>query len=145
MIHAVLPVQLKDRWVALDATLVQEVLGQRPWVPIPGAPPHLPGVIAWRGRAIAVLDLGALADVAPSVTPGEARSRVVIAQVGASAIAVLADAAREVHPIAPGALRPPHATRVRFAIGEIDVGGAVVPVLDLGAAVARAADVPEAA
>ncbi len=145
MNHAVLPVQINDRWIALDAGPIQEVLGQRPWVRIPGAPANLPGVLAWRGRAIAVLDLGAVLGVADPAVPGTAKPRAVVIQVGGSTFAILVDAAREVYEIARELVRSPHATTHRFARGEIEVLGTPMPIVDLPALLASVgATAPEA-
>ena len=131
----VMPVQLSAVWVAVDVSHVQEVRGPTPWVPLPGAPPHLPGVVPWRGRAIAVLDLGGLLGVAPPVQPGDARSRTLIALVGGTAFAIPADTVREVHTGAQ--VEEAHATQVRLAHGQVQVGGRVMPVIDLSHALAE--------
>jgi chemotaxis signal transduction protein len=130
----VMPVQLATEWIALDAEHIQEVLGPRPWVALPDAPAHVPGVIPWRGRAIAVVDLGALLGVAPPLRAGELRPRMLIAQVGDTAFAVPAETAREVHAVS--VVEEAHATHVRLAHGQVTVGGVVMPVVSLPAAYA---------
>ena len=81
-------------WAALRAHDVREILGERVWVAIPGTQAVMPGVTAWRGRAIAVLDLAAVID---GLTPlggvatqgGEGkRSRTLVAQVGDNTVAI---------------------------------------------------------
>ncbi len=129
--HALLPIQVKERWLALEALAVQEILGQRPWVPIPGAPVHVPGVMAWRGRAIAVLDIGAIAEVTEPLHPADPRPRAVVIQVGATTFALLVDAAREVREVGAERLKAPHATRHRFTLSEVDLDGVVMPIVDL--------------
>jgi chemotaxis signal transduction protein len=131
-VHALLPIQVSGRWLVLDALAVQEILGQRPWVPVPGAPVNVPGVLAWRGRAIAVLDLGAVTEVAQPLAPGDQRPRAVVVKIGETTVALLADAAREVQQVAADRVRPPHAARLRFASGEVEFDGVPMPVLDLG-------------
>jgi len=130
----VMPVQLSKVWVAIGAMHVQEVRGPLPWVALPGAPAHLPGVVPWRGRAIAVLDLGGLLGVAPPVQAGEPRPRTLIAQVDATAFAIPADTVREVHAVAE--VQEGHATQVRLAHGQVVIGGQVMPVVDLAHAIA---------
>ena len=129
-----MPVQLSSIWVAVDVAHVQEVRGPLPWVPLPGAPAHLPGVVPWRGRAIAVLDLGGLLGVAPPVQPGDARPRTLIAQVGATAFAIPVEMVREVYTGVQ--IEEAHATTVRLAHGQVQVGGMVMPVVDLAHALA---------
>ena len=134
MTVAVMPVQLSTVWVAVGAMHLQEVRGALPWVALPGAPAHLPGVVPWRGRAIAVLDLGGLLGIAPPVQPGDPRARMLIAQVDATAFAIPADMVREVHTVA--AVEDGHATQVRHAHGQVLIDGLVMPVVDLALALA---------
>jgi chemotaxis signal transduction protein len=128
-----MPVQLGGTWIALPAAQIQEVLGPRAWVPLPDAPAHVPGVIPWRGRAIAVLDLGALLGVAPGLRRGEQRQRTVVAQVEDTAFAIPADTAREV---SFAEIEPAHAIQLGLADGQVQVTGVVMPVLDLARAIA---------
>lgn len=132
MTIAVMPVQLSTVWVAVRAAHLQEVRGSQPWVTLPGAPPHLPGVVPWRGRAIAVLDLGGLLGVSPPAQPNDARARMLIAQVDATAFAIPVDTVREVHTTA--ALEDGHATQIRLAQGQVQIGGLIMPVVDLALA-----------
>jgi chemotaxis signal transduction protein len=133
----VMPVRLADAWIAIDATHVHEVLGGRPWVALPDAPAHVPGVISWRGRAIAVLDLGALLGVAPALAAGEIPPRLLVAQLDEAAFAIPVQAAREVHAVP--AVEPAHATHVRLAQGQVTIGGVVMPMVSLQVAYAAVA------
>jgi chemotaxis signal transduction protein len=137
MTVAVMPVQLSTVWVAVGVRYLQEVRGALSWVALPGAPPHLPGVVPWRGRAIAVLDLGGLLGVAPPVQAGEPRARMLIAQVDETAFAIPADMVREVHTIA--AVEDNHATQIRLAHGQVQIDGQIMPVVDLRLALATVA------
>jgi chemotaxis signal transduction protein len=134
MTTEVMPVQLGDAWVAVLATHVHEVRGPLAWVPLPGAPANLPGVVSWRGRAIAVLDVAAQLGVAPGLHAGDTWPRTLIAQVGATAFAVPAQGVREVHAIP--AIEEAHATQVRLSRGQTTIGGQVMPVIDLALALA---------
>lgn len=134
MTISVMPVQLASVWIAVSATHLQEVRGALPWVVLPGAPSHLPGVVPWRGRAIAVLDLGGVLGVAPPVRAAEPRARTLIAQVEGTTFAIPADMVREVHTLAE--IDESHATQVRHAHGQVVIGGQVMPVIDLALAVA---------
>jgi chemotaxis signal transduction protein len=141
MTVAVMPVQLSTIWVALSAAHLQEVRGPLPWVALPGAPAHLPGVVPWRGRAIAVLDLGGMLGVAPPVQPGDSPPRMLIALIDGTAFAIPADTVREVYTAAE--VEENHATQVRLAHGQVVIGGQVMPVIDLALALAAFAR-PEA-
>ncbi|HWO20099.1 MAG TPA: chemotaxis protein CheW [Kofleriaceae bacterium] len=134
MTIAIMPVQLASIWIAVGAVHLQEVRGAVTWVPLPGAPAHLPGVVPWRGRAIAVLDLGGLLGVAPPVRVTEPRPRTLIAQVEDTTFAIPADTVREVHTVV--AIEESHAAQVRHAYGQVVIGGQVMPVIDLAHALA---------
>jgi chemotaxis signal transduction protein len=131
--RALLPLRLDEAWVAIDALAAREVLGRRQLVAIPGASAALPGVIAWNGRAIAVVDLGALAGLGRPLSAAVERERTVVVQVGASTFALPVDAVREVAAVPDDELRALHATAQRFATHEVTLNGAPLPVLDLAA------------
>jgi purine-binding chemotaxis protein CheW len=122
-----LPLRVAGERIVLPALAVEEILGARSYVPIPGAPPHLPGVVAWRGRAVAVLDLGALT----GGTRAGGGERTVLVHVGPGVLAIPADGVEAVVQVEPKHLRPAHATRHRFATLEVELGADVVPLLDL--------------
>jgi chemotaxis signal transduction protein len=126
-----IPAKIGPVWLALDALRVQEILGARAWVPIPHASPHVPGVLEWRGRAIAVFDLFGLAEVGDSLQPGTQRARTLVIEARGCALAMPVDAVHEVQPLAPAALRPTHATRLRHSASEVDIFAGPVPLLDL--------------
>jgi chemotaxis signal transduction protein len=127
---SVLPVRLAGDDCALPALAVEEVLGARRVVPIPGAPPHLPGVVAWRGRAVALLDLGVLLGKARLATEAPLERIVVVAAAG-GALALPAEWVEAVHETPEAAVRPAHATQHRFATREVEVWRRVLPLLDL--------------
>ena len=102
MMRALVPAKIGPAWVLLEAEIIREILGAEVWLPIPGARAEMPGVIAWRGRAIPVVDLAAPFDFG-HLSPGQARPRTLIAAVADSVVAVPVDAAREVHAFSTGA------------------------------------------
>jgi chemotaxis signal transduction protein len=136
MAASLMPVQLGQRWLAIPAEPVQEVLGERSWVAIPSAPPDLPGVLAWRGRAVAILDLGRVSGAGDPLGEGQPRRRTMVVQQGGLTLAVPVDGVREVHTISDEGVHPPVATRIRFAAAEVEIDGLPMPVLDLPALVA---------
>ncbi len=121
----VLAVALGSRWVAVRAAHVREVLGRAAVVPIPGGREGLVGVMAWRGRAVAVLDLG---PAVGEVGLADARGRTLVLEVGSDTIAVPVDRVREAR--APDASKPAHATRTSFSSVELEVGGEVMPLFE---------------
>ena len=52
--------ELGEGWYAFDVADVVEVARPGPLTPLPGTSDCLAGVVAWRGRTIPVLELGAL-------------------------------------------------------------------------------------
>jgi chemotaxis signal transduction protein len=130
---SVLPLHVNGAWVAIDALGVVEILGPAPWVGLPGAPALTPGIIAYRGRAVPALDLGAALGVGSSLVPGEVRRRTIVVHVGKSTLALYADAVREVQEIAGAALLPSQSAsaRPRGCVGEVEIQATRAPVLDL--------------
>jgi purine-binding chemotaxis protein CheW len=130
-----IPAKIGPVWVALDALRVQEILGPRAWVPIPHASPYVPGVLEWRGRAIAVFDLFRLAGVADPLRSGTQRARTLVIEARGCALAIPVDAVHEVQPVAASALRRTHATQLPHSSAEVDLLVGTAPVLDLDAVV----------
>lgn len=128
--RALVPAKVGQAWVLLDADIVREILGQEPWLPIPGARAEMPGVIAWRGRAIPVVDLAAPFGC-ERLSNGETRSRTLIASVAESIVAVPVDAAREVHAFSPTDLRPVNVSQLPYAVAETELFERVLAVIDL--------------
>jgi len=101
------------------------------WIALPTATAALPGVAAWRGRAVAVADLAALLGAGERLTPPTGRVRTLYLQQGASTLAVPVDAVREPLTIADSDIRPPRARTESFCTGELDVEGHTTLVVDL--------------
>jgi len=116
--------------VLLDAEIIREILGAEVWLPIPGARAEMPGVIAWRGRAIPVVDLAAPFG-SERLSAGQARARTLIASVAESVVAVPVDAAREVHGFAAAQLKPVNVTHLPYAAAETELFERILAVIDL--------------
>src|SRR5262245_14641786 len=125
------PVRVAQTWFALEAGQVQEVLGTVRWVPIPGAASYLPGVVGWRGRAIALLDLGSLQSGVAKLRVGEVRRRTVVVQAGECTLAVPVDAVCAVEEVDQERVNPPHVTRQPHCRLEVELDGKTMPILDL--------------
>ena len=128
--RALVPARIGQAWVLLDAEIIREILGEEAWLPIPGARAEMPGVIAWRGRAIPVVDLAAPFAL-ERLSPGVARARTLIASVAESIVAVPVDAAREVHAFTPSALGPVSITNLPYAVAEAELFERILAVIDL--------------
>jgi chemotaxis signal transduction protein len=128
--RALVPARIGQAWVLLDAEIIREILGAEPWLPIPGARAEMPGVIAWRGRAIPVVDLAAPFGF-ERLSAGETRPRTLIAGVADSVVAVPVEAAREVHAFSTGELKPCSVTHFPYASAEAQLAERVLAVIDL--------------
>ena len=126
----VLPLRVGGEPCAVPALAVLEVVGNRRFVAVPGAPAHLPGVVAWRGRAVAVVDLAVLLGKPPQVLASNTE-RTVMVKMSAGVVALPAQEVEGVSPIDPGGVRPARITRHRFAATEVELGERVLPLLDL--------------
>jgi chemotaxis signal transduction protein len=132
---ALIPVRVETEWLLLEAALVQEILGAQPWLSMPHARRELPGVVAWRGRAVPLLDLAAVLGVG-SLAAQETRPRTLVAETERGFLALPVDEVREVQSLSPEQLREAHAVERPFAPTEADLQGTVMPVLDLASLVA---------
>jgi chemotaxis signal transduction protein len=128
--RALVPTKIGQAWVLLDAEIIREILGSEVWLPIPGARAEMPGVIAWRGRAIPVVDLAAPFGL-ERLSAGEARARTLIASVAESIVAVPVDAAREVHAFGSSQLKAASISPLPYAAAEAELFERILPVIDL--------------
>ena len=130
MMRALVPARIGQAWVLLDAEIIREVLGAEAWLPIPGARAEMPGVIAWRGRAIPVVDLAAPFGF-ERLSAGETRARTLIAAVADSVVAVPVDAAREVHAFSTTDLKPVSVSTLPYALAEAELFERILALVDL--------------
>jgi len=134
--RAVIPAMAGSTWFVLDALAVQEVMGARAWVPLPHASPETPGVLAWRGRAVAVLDVGKFLDGCSPLRASAPCPRTLVVEAGDCTMAIPVDAVREVHEVGPLAVRSV-AVGTGRTTDEVVLGERTMPLLDLGAVIAR--------
>lgn len=128
------PAKIGSVWFALDAAPVAAVVGTCRCVRIPHPSPNVRGVFAWRGHAIAVVDLGPLVDRTETSDLG-ARARTLVLETEGCTLAVPVDVVREVQPVEESAVHAAHVTSMPFSSGEVEVFGTPMPVLDLPALV----------
>jgi len=126
------PITIHSTWVAIDMATVKEIGGPLTWIALPTASAVLPGVAAWRGRAVTVADLAALLDAGERLASPTSRVRTLYLQHGTSTLAVPVDAVREPLVIADDDIRPPRVRTDMFCLGEVDVEGHTTLVIDLG-------------
>lgn len=125
----VLPIRIHDFWLALDTVQVEQILGERNWLKVPSAPPQWPGVLAWQGRAVAVLDLAFLLGL-PPLQAATMRRRTLIVKASDCLFALPVDEVHEAQSVGEGLIRPLHATRQPHATSEVVIRETVMPLLD---------------
>jgi chemotaxis signal transduction protein len=128
--RAFVPARLETTWILIDAASVREVLGARAWLQIPGARAEMPGVFAWRSRALPILDLAAPFGL-PPLQRGQTRARTLICAVPEGTVALPLDIVREVHSFAASELRPCETTTLAYARAEAELLGRIMSVIDL--------------
>lgn len=126
------PITIDSTWVAVDMATVREIGGPITWIALPTATAALPGVAAWRGRAIAVADLAAVLGAGERLVSPTGRVRTLYLQQGTSTLAVPVDAVREPLALSDEEIRPPRARSDAFCRGEVDVEGHTTLIVDLG-------------
>jgi chemotaxis signal transduction protein len=131
-VRSYVPITIESTWVAVDMATVREIGGPLTWIALPTATAALPGVAAWRGRAIAVADLAAVLGTGERLAAPTGRVRTLYLQHGASTFAVPVDAVREPLALSDDDIRPARIRTDAFCMGEADVEGHTTLVVDLG-------------
>src|SRR5262249_51588422 len=129
----VLLLQLAGELYGLPSGSVREVLRYRPYTPVPGAPPALPGILSQRGTILPIVELRALLGL--ELTPVTRATRLVVVAHQDIDMALLAEAVLDlaalpadiVEPL-PAALDP---ARARFLRGIARYEQQPVALLDL--------------
>jgi chemotaxis signal transduction protein len=124
-----LPFRIETVWLAIDATHVAQILGQREWLPVPSAPALWPGVLAWHGRAVAVFDLGQVLRH-PALSPGQSRRRTLICSAQGNWLAIMVDEIREAQVVAETLCRPSQVSQHRYASHEYEADDLILPIVD---------------
>lgn len=130
--RSLVPITIDATWVAIDMGMVREIGGPLTWIALPTASTALPGVAAWRGRAIAVADLAAVLGAGERLAAPTGRVRTLYVAHGTSTLAVPVDAVREPLVVADEDVRPARVRTEAFCTGEVDVEGHTTLVVDLG-------------
>jgi chemotaxis signal transduction protein len=130
----IMPVRISGVWLAIPAGVVQEVVGQQRFIAVPNALAAIPGVLPWRGRAIALVDIVLVTGLGPGLgasLTNEPAPRHVVLQTDDCTLALPVEAVREVQTIADAEVRPQDATHMRFSSREVQLEGALMPLLDV--------------
>jgi chemotaxis signal transduction protein len=129
----IMPVRIAGVWLALPAAVVQEVVGRERFIAVPNAVAAIPGVLPWRGRAIALVDIALVTGLGAALAPGgDTAPRHVVLHSEDCTLALPVEAVREVQTVPDTELRPQNATRMPFSSREVQLeGGALMPLLDV--------------
>lgn len=121
-----------DAHYALPASQVLHMESFSGATRVPGAQPHVVGLIQSRGRVIPVVDLRARFGL-PGTEP-TLDSRVMVVQCGERTVGLLADSVREVVRIDPNSFKPPPDIVTRQAAGFVEavaqLGDRLVMLMD---------------
>lgn len=128
-----MPLSIAGRWLAVDAHRVLEIVGPSAITRIPGTPRAILGVAPFRGRAVPVLDVGAVVGAAEPQPLDAPRARTVVVQIGQSTVALPADAVREVIDVPESELAPARPDQP-WAEAQVAIHGELAPVLDVARA-----------
>ena len=124
-------IELRDGLYGVDADSVREIVGFPAAARLPGAPPHVRGVVNLRGQLLTVVDLGHRLTGTPSSSPDG--SIVVVASEG-RALGLLVDDVQDVQDV-------PVAAAEREMLARAD--GLLTGVGRLGDEVVLVVDIPE--
>lgn len=138
-----LPVQVQSLSIAIDARHVHEIMSPQAAVLLPGARAAIPGVMAYRGRAVGLFDFAGVAEGLLPLADTSKRTRVLVIQVGSNTLAAPVDAVREVREVTPESLVPPRLTAHPFSTAEVEIDGQVMPVFDFAAFLAAVSATPD--
>jgi purine-binding chemotaxis protein CheW len=129
---------LDDALYGIPVDRVQEILDLRPVAPIPGAPPHLLGVIDLRGDTVPVIDLRLLLGLDPAEDTPQTRILVVLLRSDGrqSVIGLRTDRVIDVTSLDSDVLRPLDEGQVlawdaRSILGVGRRNGAIISIIDM--------------
>jgi chemotaxis signal transduction protein len=130
---AVVPFLSRGLWLGAEAHLVAEILGASPVRRLAGAHEAVAGVIAWRGRAVSLVDVAELLGPPLGMSRQSAPKRLIVAQEGPFLLAIAADAVREVQAVDLKAISPCDSKADSYMIAprRADLGGTSILLLDL--------------
>jgi chemotaxis signal transduction protein len=140
--RALIPFKLQNVWVALEASIVREILGERSWVRVRPITSEIPGLLSWQGRAIALLDFGSLFEGMQPLKADEKRHRTLVAQAEEGTVAIPVDDVMEVVEVDESSVRPRLLTRLAYCSKEVELHGKPVPVLNLSELLKRVLSSP---
>ena len=122
--------KLDGQEYALEIANVVQTVRMAAIQPIPSAPPHVAGVLNWRGQVIPVLNLRQRLGLAPR--PVDLDTQLLIARVKDRTVALIVDAVSQVLSLPTACLAPPEKIGARLdalsAVGKL--GERLLLILD---------------
>jgi purine-binding chemotaxis protein CheW len=134
--QAFLTFRVGTTWLAVATPFVDSVIDMLPMTPVPRVPPHIRGLVAYRGQAVPALDVSSFLALpaASAVGPAEERDRLVVLSIGSTLVAVMCQSVQGIGEYDADALTEPklvQGARLReFTRLEIQQGERVTAVLD---------------
>jgi purine-binding chemotaxis protein CheW len=125
-----------DLWLAVAAEEVEEISALGRLSALPGAPPHIAGLMILRSRVVPLLALDRLLAVATSEEASrESAGRVIVVSVEGMSVGLLVDRISGVSVVAASDMRPVTSVQgdalLRYARAEIDEAEGLLIVLDM--------------
>lgn len=142
--RAVILIAIFRTSLAVPVDVVESVSEAARPTPLPGAPAHIPGLVASGERALPLVDLAIMLGIPDSGrAPDPMFARILFVRAGELEAGLICHRARGVVSVAADALQPPavlQGARLRpFLEAELEHGGMVVGVLDTSALLKAAA------
>lgn len=123
-----------DRWFGVPLPDVLEVVSARACTRLPGAPPHVLGLMNLRGRVVTVLDLAGALGLA---TGGAATGRVAVVDHAGTRVGLAVEDAPRILSIDPGTLTPGDGGENLPIASVTEADGRRLAVLDTGTMIGR--------
>jgi purine-binding chemotaxis protein CheW len=130
--------RLVDGTYGIELDAVREIIPFRGATRLPGAPPHVAGLVNVRGAIVTVIDLGAMLQGVPSARE---RSSVMLIEHGGKVVGAAVDEVLDVRRTADvsvddGGTEMASDAAVR-AVGRLGDGGGVITLLDIHGIISR--------
>lgn len=130
MNNTLMPVRLEDTWIVLDASAIRELLAVQTWLVVPQASLQIPGVCAWRGRAVPVVDLARILGLG-TTTNTQDYGRTLVAEHPHGLAAIPVKEAQVVQFVHGQQERDLAAASLPYATRGVELEGMLLPYVDI--------------
>jgi chemotaxis signal transduction protein len=128
-----LVLRARQRWLAIAASAVAEIVLKGDITSVPPGPHHVVGVTLVRGRLVAVIAIDEMLDLAAAAETVATLPRLVVVRGADTDVAIVADEIRgivELELPAYGEDGGPRPSRISFVAGELQLADQLLSVLD---------------